>query len=215
MVEHHVRGALVFNLSLHTTRVRLCPEYSVCKPRCECLSTSSRRLGPYGISVNAVSPGAFRHVVGSSGPGAQEHAARCAGSVSLTTWPRQWNSSSTRIGTATSPVPTCWSMGDSISSTDSTTSTAALRRSGNTSTLAPRHSAGIEKPGRVTAGLWLLRWGWPGLAVGVRTWLQSWHGAGHRESDTWERRSLAVHRKVTGEPRKALRTPRMCQVRTT
>jgi|SRR6266545_1138584 len=33
MVEHHVRGSVVFNLSLHTSRVRMCPDYSVCKGR--------------------------------------------------------------------------------------------------------------------------------------------------------------------------------------
>jgi NAD(P)-dependent dehydrogenase (short-subunit alcohol dehydrogenase family) len=60
MVEQHVRGSVVFNLSLHTQRIRMCPDYSVAKAGLRMLVKElSWELGPHGIRVNSVSPGAI------------------------------------------------------------------------------------------------------------------------------------------------------------
>jgi NAD(P)-dependent dehydrogenase (short-subunit alcohol dehydrogenase family) len=83
MVEHHVRGAVVFNLSLHTIRVRMCPDYSVCKAGLRMLVNElSAELGPYGIRVNAVSPGAV-DTWADRMPDAGELIARVAATVPL------------------------------------------------------------------------------------------------------------------------------------
>jgi NAD(P)-dependent dehydrogenase (short-subunit alcohol dehydrogenase family) len=83
MVEHHVRGSVVFNLSLHTTQVRMCPDYSVCKAALRMLvSELSAELGPYGIRVNAVSPGAV-DTWSDRVPDAEEHVTRSAAAVPL------------------------------------------------------------------------------------------------------------------------------------
>lgn len=83
MAEHHVRGSVVFNLSLHTTRVRMCPDYSVCKAALRMLVNElSAELGPYGIRVNAVSPGAV-DTWSDRVPDAEEHIARSAAAVPM------------------------------------------------------------------------------------------------------------------------------------
>src|SRR6266545_5443481 len=83
MVERHVSGSVVFNLSLHTTRVRMCPDYSVCKAALRMLVNElSAELGPYGIRVNAVSPGAV-DTWSDRVPDAEEHLARSAAAVPL------------------------------------------------------------------------------------------------------------------------------------
>lgn len=59
MVEQRVHGSVVFNLSLHTQRIRMCPDYSVAKAGLQMLVKElSWELGPHGIRVNSVSPGA-------------------------------------------------------------------------------------------------------------------------------------------------------------
>jgi Dehydrogenases with different specificities (related to short-chain alcohol dehydrogenases) len=51
-------GSVVFNLSLHADRVRMCPDYSASKAALRMLVAElASELGPYGIRVNAVSPG--------------------------------------------------------------------------------------------------------------------------------------------------------------
>lgn len=60
MLEGGVRGSIVFNLSLHTERVRMCPDYSVAKAGLSMLAQElASELGPHGIRVNSVLPGAI------------------------------------------------------------------------------------------------------------------------------------------------------------
>lgn len=60
MVERGASGSIVFNLSLHTERIRMCPDYSVAKAGLKMLMKElAWELGPHGIRVNAVSPGAI------------------------------------------------------------------------------------------------------------------------------------------------------------
>jgi NAD(P)-dependent dehydrogenase (short-subunit alcohol dehydrogenase family) len=83
MVEKNVRGSVVFNLSLHTTRVRMCPDYSVCKAALRMLVNElAAELGPHGIRVNAVSPGAV-DTWSDRIPGGAEQAARAAATVPM------------------------------------------------------------------------------------------------------------------------------------
>lgn len=59
MIEDGQRGSVVFNLSLHSARVRMCPDYSVAKAGLSMLVKElASELGPFGIRVNSVSPGA-------------------------------------------------------------------------------------------------------------------------------------------------------------
>lgn len=60
MIEQKIQGSVVFNLSLHTQRIRMCPDYSVAKAGLQMLVKElSWELGPHGIRVNSVSPGAI------------------------------------------------------------------------------------------------------------------------------------------------------------
>ena len=58
LVEQGRTGSVVFNLSLHTRRVRMCPDYSASKAALLMLMKEmATELGPHGIRVNTVSPG--------------------------------------------------------------------------------------------------------------------------------------------------------------
>jgi NAD(P)-dependent dehydrogenase (short-subunit alcohol dehydrogenase family) len=60
MMDAHLSGSIVFNLSLHTDRVRMCPDYSVSKAALLMLVQElAFELGPHGIRVNGISPGAI------------------------------------------------------------------------------------------------------------------------------------------------------------
>lgn len=60
MIRDGVPGSIVFTLSLHARRVRLCPDYSVAKAGLVMLVAElANELGPFGIRVNGVSPGAI------------------------------------------------------------------------------------------------------------------------------------------------------------
>jgi NAD(P)-dependent dehydrogenase (short-subunit alcohol dehydrogenase family) len=60
MIERQLSGSIVFTLSLHTRRIRMYPDYSACKAALLMLMKEiSFELGPYGIRVNAVSPGSI------------------------------------------------------------------------------------------------------------------------------------------------------------
>jgi NAD(P)-dependent dehydrogenase (short-subunit alcohol dehydrogenase family) len=62
MIAGGVRGSIVFNLSLHASRVRMCPDYSASKAALLMLMREMAvELGPHGIRVNAVSPRCGRH----------------------------------------------------------------------------------------------------------------------------------------------------------
>jgi NAD(P)-dependent dehydrogenase (short-subunit alcohol dehydrogenase family) len=59
-VERGTPGSVVFTLSLHSERLRRCPEYSVAKAGLRMLMRElASELGPHGIRVNGVSPGAI------------------------------------------------------------------------------------------------------------------------------------------------------------
>ena len=83
MIRNGTRGAVIFNLSLHTHRIRLCPDYSVAKAGLLMLmSELANELGPYGIRVNAVSPGTI-DTWSDTVPDADEHLDRSAAVVPL------------------------------------------------------------------------------------------------------------------------------------
>jgi 3-oxoacyl-[acyl-carrier protein] reductase len=76
MVEHGGGGSVVFNLSLHSRRVRMCPDYSTAKAALSMLVAElASELGPHGIRVNSVSPGAV-DTWSDSVPDAGDHRAR-------------------------------------------------------------------------------------------------------------------------------------------
>jgi NAD(P)-dependent dehydrogenase (short-subunit alcohol dehydrogenase family) len=83
MLARGIRGSVVFNLSLHSSRVRMCPDYSTSKAALLMLMQElAVELGPRGIRVNAVSPGAIDTGHGPT-EGADEHRARTAALVAL------------------------------------------------------------------------------------------------------------------------------------
>ncbi len=83
MIAGGVGGCVVFNLSLHSSRVRMCPDYSVSKAALLMLMQEMAvELGPHGIRVNAVSPGAVDTGYGGVGDG-DGHRARSASLVPL------------------------------------------------------------------------------------------------------------------------------------
>jgi 3-oxoacyl-[acyl-carrier protein] reductase len=60
MLARGASGSVVFNLSLHSSRVRMCPDYSASKAALLMLMREMAvELAPRGIRVNAVSPGAI------------------------------------------------------------------------------------------------------------------------------------------------------------
>jgi NAD(P)-dependent dehydrogenase (short-subunit alcohol dehydrogenase family) len=59
LIDEQREGSIVFTLSLHSHRVRMSPDYSVAKAALAMLVQElANELGPHGIRVNAVSPGA-------------------------------------------------------------------------------------------------------------------------------------------------------------
>nr|WP_255354700.1 SDR family oxidoreductase [Frankia sp. R43] len=83
MLARQVRGSIVFNLSLHASRVRMCPDYSMSKAALAMfVQELAMELGPAGIRVNSVSPGAIDTGHGPS-EDADGHRARSAALVAL------------------------------------------------------------------------------------------------------------------------------------
>lgn len=83
MMAREIRGSIVFNLSLHSSRVRMCPDYSASKAALLMLMQElAMELGPHGIRVNAVSPGAIDTGHGPTEK-ADEHRAQSAALVAL------------------------------------------------------------------------------------------------------------------------------------
>jgi NAD(P)-dependent dehydrogenase (short-subunit alcohol dehydrogenase family) len=83
MIRDRSPGSLVFNLSLHASRVRMCPDYSVAKAGLLMLVRElSSELGPYGIRVNAVSPGVV-DTWSDRVPEPEDHRSRSAAMVPL------------------------------------------------------------------------------------------------------------------------------------
>jgi NAD(P)-dependent dehydrogenase (short-subunit alcohol dehydrogenase family) len=76
MVTRGGGGTVVFNLSLHSARVRMCPDYSVTKAGLRMLVNElAAELGTWGIRVNAVTPGVI-DTWSDRIPDAPEHRAR-------------------------------------------------------------------------------------------------------------------------------------------
>ena len=83
MIEDGRRGSVVFTLSLHSRRVRMCPDYSVAKAGLAMLVRElANELAPHGIRVNAVSPGAI-DTWSDRLPDSEEHVARSAALVPM------------------------------------------------------------------------------------------------------------------------------------
>ena len=83
MLAHQIRGSVVFNLSLHSSRVRMCPDYSASKAALLMLMQElALELGPAGIRVNSVSPGAIDTGHGPT-EDAEGHRARSAALIAL------------------------------------------------------------------------------------------------------------------------------------
>ncbi|HEY7069189.1 MAG TPA: SDR family oxidoreductase [Acidimicrobiales bacterium] len=112
MIRHGGPGSIVFTLSLHARRVRFCPDYSVAKAGLAMLVQElANELGPFGIRVNGVSPGAIATWADrvptrtSTGPAARRWS-HWAGSAPPTTSPGPSSSSPTPTPVGTSPGPT-------------------------------------------------------------------------------------------------------------
>jgi NAD(P)-dependent dehydrogenase (short-subunit alcohol dehydrogenase family) len=84
MLARGLPGSVVFNLSLHTSRVRMCPDYSASKAALSMLMRElAVELGPRGIRVNAVSPGAVDTAPAPTADDGDGHRARSASLVPL------------------------------------------------------------------------------------------------------------------------------------
>src|SRR4030095_1132519 len=83
MIAGAVRGSVVFTLSRHASRVRMCPDYSASKAALLMLMQEMAvELGPHGVRVNAVSPGAVDTGYGDV-EDSERHRARSAALVPL------------------------------------------------------------------------------------------------------------------------------------
>lgn len=83
LIDNQLPGTFLFVLSLHSQRIRMCPDHSTSKATLRMLMEEmAYALGPYGIRVNGISPGAI-DTWSDTSPDSPEHLARTNAMIPL------------------------------------------------------------------------------------------------------------------------------------